>query len=149
MIAYGIAFLNILGASYFGWQIKTESAVEMSLKQQINALPTKDPVDETKMQAFAAYRHLSRNRANPLPLIRHLIPLMKEGAVATHLHWTAHPLSLTLHLELKPSTVSQELLLTLQSEFRNHKVTWQAHEEEPLKGILTMEQRTLEKQEGQ
>ena len=148
-VAYGIAFLNILGASYFGWQIKIESAIEMSLKQQINALPVKDPVDETKMQAFAAYRQLSKNRPNPLPLIRQLIPFVKEGAVATHLHWTAYPLSLTLHLELKPSTVMEQLLPMLRSEFRNHKVTWQAHEDEPLKGILAMEQHTLEKQGGQ
>ncbi len=148
-VAYGIAFLNILGASYFGAQIRTESAIEQSLKQQINDLPAKDPVDETKMQAFAAYRHMSKNRPNPLPLIRRLIPFVKEKAVPTHLHWTAHPLSLTLHLELTPSTVMEDLLPTLQSEFHNHKVTWQAHEDEPLKGILTMEQRSLEKQEEQ
>lgn len=148
-IAYGITFLNILGASYFGWQIKTEAGIEQSLKQQISNLPVKDPVDETKMQAFAAYRQVSKNQPNPLPLIRRLIPFVKEKAVATYLHWTAHPLSLTLHLEFTPSTVMEDLLPTLQSEFRNHKVTWQAHEDEPLKGILTMEQRTLEKQENQ
>ena len=120
----------------------------MSLKEQIGSLPIKDPLDEAKIQAFNAYCLLSKDRPNPLPLIRQLIPLMREEAVATYLQWTANPLRLTLHLELKPSTVAQELLLTLQSELRNHKLSWEQQEEEPLKGILTIEQRALEKQEG-
>lgn len=147
-IAYGIAVLNILGSTYFCWQIKGEFTTEMTLKQQISDLPTKDPVDEAKIQAFKAYCLLSKDRPNPLPLIRQLIPLIREEAVATHLQWTANPLRLTLHLELNPSTVAQGLLLTLRSELRNHQLTWQQQEEEPLKGILTIEQQFVEKQEG-
>ncbi|MGV8949123.1 MAG: hypothetical protein ACOH2E_07175 [Candidatus Paracaedibacter sp.] len=147
-LAYGVALLNILGGAYFGWQIKITSVKGMSLKEQIGSLPVKDPLDEAKIQAFNTYCLLSKNRPNPLPLIRQLIPLMREEAVATYLQWTANPLRLTLHLELKPSTVAQELVLTLQSELRNHKLSWEQQEEEPLKGILTIEQRALEKQEG-
>jgi len=147
-LAYGIAFLNILGTAYFSWQIKMASAIEMSLKAQIGALPVKDPVDETKIQAFKAYCLLLKDRPNPLPLIRQLVPLIREEAVATRLQWTANPLRLTLHLELNPPTVIQELLLTLRSELRAHKLTWRQQEEEPLKGILTIEQQTPEKQEG-
>lgn len=147
-LAYGIAFLNIVGTAYFGWQIKIASVKEISLKEQIGNIPIKDPLDETKMQAFKTYCLLSKDRPNPLPLIRQLIPLMREEAVATHLRWTANPLRLTLHLELKPSTVAKELLLTLQSELRNHKLSWEQQEEEPLKGILTIEQQDLGKQEG-
>jgi hypothetical protein len=147
-LAYGIAFLNILGTAYFSWQIKMASAIEMSLKAQIGALPVKDPVDETKIQAFKAYCLLLKDRPNPLPLIRQLVPLIREEAVATRLQWTANPLRLTLHLELNPPTVIQELLLTLRSELLTHKLTWRQQEEEPLKGILTIEQQTPEKQEG-
>jgi hypothetical protein len=147
-LAYGIAFLNILGSAYFGWQIKIASAKEISLKGQIGSLPIKDSLDEAKMQAFNTYCLLSKDRPNPLPLIGQLAPLMREEAVATHLRWTANPLRLTLHLELKPSTVAQELLLTLQSELRNYKLSWEQQEEEPLKGILIIEQQVLEKQEG-
>ncbi len=147
-LAYGIAFLNILGTAYFSWQIKMAAAIEMSLKAQIGALPVKDPVDETKIQAFKDYRLLLKDRPNPLPLIQQLVPLIREKAVATRLQWTANPLRLTLHLELNPPAVIQELLLTLRSELRAHKLTWRQQEEEPLKGILTIEQHTLEKQEG-
>lgn len=146
-LAYGVAFLNILGAAYFSWQIKTESVIEISLKHQINDLPPKISVDEAKMQAFVAYRHLSKNRPNPLPLIRQLAPLIREVAVATHFQWTANPLKFTLHLELNSTTVAQELLLTLRSELRNHKLAWQSQEGESLKGTLTIEPQACENQE--
>jgi|GEM_PF-2147241 len=145
--AYGIAFLNLLGTAYFGWQVKTTSAMEMTLKQQIDSLPVKDPVDEAKMQAFKTYCLLSKDRPNPLPLLRQLIPLIGGEAVATHLQWVAKPLKLTLHLELNPSTVAQKFFLTLQSKLSSHKVTWHQEEDETLKGIVTIEQYILEKQE--
>jgi hypothetical protein len=146
ILAYGIALLNILGAAYFSWQIKVGSATEITLRQQIADLPIKDPVDEAKMQAFKAYCFLSKNRPDPLPLIRQLIPLIRGKAVATHLQWTAGSLRLILHLELEPSTIGQELFLSVRSELRDHKLTWQQQEEEPQKGILTIEQQALEKE---
>lgn len=145
--AYGIAFLNLLGTAYLGWQIKIASAIETTLEQQISNLPARSPVDEAKMQAFKAYCLLSKDRSSPLPLLRQLAPLLKEEAVATHFHWMAHPFRLTLHLELKPSAVTQELLLTLQSELSRYKVSWHQQEDEPLKGVLTIEHLTPEKQE--
>ena len=137
--AYAMAFLNILGISYLSWQIKVMSATEYALKDEMNRVPIADALDETKMEAFAAYRRLSKDRPDPLSLLRQLIPLLKEEAVATYLHWTATPLNLTLHLELKSSTVVEQLLLTLRSQFQKHLLTWQADEEEPLKGTLIIE----------
>lgn len=146
--AYAITFLNVLGITYFSWQIKTMVETQHTLTHQISRLPTKDPLDETKMEAFAAYRHLSKDKPNLLSLLRQLIPLIKEQAVATHLHWTATPLNLTLHLELKPSTIVDQLLLTLRSQFQKHLLTWQAEEEEPLKGRLTIEKQSPDKQDS-
>lgn len=137
--AYAVAFLNILGISCLIWQIKVMSATEYTLTDELNRLPIADALDETKMEAFAAYRRLSKDRPDPLPLLRQLIPLLKEEAVATYLHWTALPLHLTLHLDLKPSAVGEQLLLTLRSRFQKHLLTWQADEGEPSKGILIIE----------
>lgn len=146
--AYALTLLNTIGITHFGWQIKSASEIERTLKQQINEVPTKNLADETKMEAFAAYCRLSKDRPNLLSILRQLIPLMKEEAVATHLHWTANPPTLTLHLELQSSTEAGQFLLTLRSQFRNHRLTWQAAEDEPLKGTLTIEKQIPDKQES-
>ncbi|MDF3034021.1 MAG: hypothetical protein K0R76_975 [Alphaproteobacteria bacterium] len=145
--AYAVTLLNILGVIYFSWQIKTMTETDHILKHQISLLPTKDPTDEKKMADFAAYRHLSKAKPDPLFLIRQLIPSLKGEAVATRLHWTASPLSLTLQLELKSSTIIDQLLLTLRPQFQKHALTWQAEEADPLKGRLVIEEQALGKQE--
>jgi hypothetical protein len=137
--AYAVTLLNILGIVYFSWQIKTMAETGYSLKHQISLLPTKDPTDEKKMADFAAYRHFSKDKPDPFFLLRQLIPSLKGEAVATRLHWTSSPLSLTLHLELKSSPIIDQLLLALRSQLQNYSLTWQAEEANPLKGRLVIE----------
>jgi hypothetical protein len=144
--AYILALFNFLGIAYFSWQIKAVFEQEYILKHQMSLMPSHNPLNEIKMAAFADYRRLSKDRPNPLSLIRDLPPLMKDEAVATYLHWT--PNSLTLHLELNPSTEAEKFFLTLRSHFDDYQMTWKNDENEPLKGILTMEKKTPHRMES-
>ena len=145
-VAYALTLIHTVGIAYLSWQIKGVYEQKIALTHEIALVPLKNPLDESKMDAFAAYRRLSKDRPNPLSLIRLLIPLMKDQAVATHLHWT--PNFLSLHLELSPTGESEQLFLTLRSQFLEHRVTWKAEENEPLKGILTIEKRIQKGQES-
>lgn len=144
--AYVLALVNVFGVAYFGWQIKTVFERDHILKNQISHLPIQVDLSETKMEAFADYRRLSKDRSNPLLLIRNLIPLMKNEAVATYLHWT--PNSLTLHLELSSTATADQLFLTLRSQFLDHKVLWRTEDNESLKGVLRMEKKVLQRVES-
>lgn len=137
--AYAITFLSLFGITYFSWQITVLTETKHTLKEQMSRVPKKELMDETKMEAFSAYCHLSKDKFNPLPLLRQLAPFIKGEAVATYLHWTENPLSLTLHLELIPSTIVDRFLLTLRSHLQGYLLNWQVGEEDPLKGTLTIE----------
>lgn len=102
-------------------------------------------MDERKLEAFAAYCHLSQDKPHPLSLLRQLVPLIKEEALATHLHWTDKPTTLTIHLEFKASAKVEPLLLALRSPFQEYILAWQPEEGDPLKGTLTMEKKVSHK----
>jgi hypothetical protein len=100
-VAYGLTIIPMIGIGCLSWQMKAVYEQKIALTREISLVPLKDALDESKMDAFASYRRLSKDRPNPLSFIRLLVPLMKDQAVATHLHWT--PNSLNLHLELSPT----------------------------------------------
>jgi hypothetical protein len=138
-ISSGFTLFALIANIYLGWQIYSLTEKEASLSQHISQLSSHPPVNEEKMEAFAAFRQVAR--ASPLLLshIRLLIPLLQGEAVVTHLHWTAHPFHLTLHLNLFEDTAADQLLSTFQSHFPNFKVSWQAEANPLLKGILTFD----------
>jgi hypothetical protein len=136
--AYALTFLNLLGIAYFSWQITILAEAKHILKEQLSRMPKKELMDETKMEAFAAYCHVSEGKPNPLLLFRQIAPFIKEVAVATYLHWTDNPVSLRLHLGLTPSTEVDQFLLTLRSQLQGYVLNWQAGEGDALKGILTI-----------
>jgi len=141
-IAYSFLLLNSIVIVLFCFQIKILYDQKNSLSQERSRLNASEFIDEKKLEVFAAYRQLSKDRGNPLSIIRQLIPLLKGQAVATYFHWTVD--SLTLQLELNPAVSVEQFFLTLRSQFSDYQVTWKAEENESLKGVLIMEKRLYE-----
>ena len=135
----GITLLTLAVNAYLGWQACSLLEKKASLSQHINQLASHPPVDEAKMEAFASFRQTPRAYPLLLPHVRLLAPLLQGEAVVTHLHWTANPFRLTLHLDLFEDTLADQLLSTFQSHFLNFKVSWQSEADNPLKGILTFD----------
>lgn len=138
-VVSGITFLALIVNAYLGWHIYSLTGKEETLSQQINQLSSYPPVNEARMEAFAAFRQAARVYPLLLSHTRLLIPLLQGEAVVTHLHWTANPFHLTLHLDLLEDSAADQLLSALQSHFPNFKVSWQVEANTPLKGILTFD----------
>jgi hypothetical protein len=136
--AYIVTLFTLIGIAYLGWHIKTLSDTRDKLAAQLDRLPPATPISNARMEAFRAYCHLWKDQPQLLPLLRQLSPVIKEEAVATHLHWTTDPLTLTLHLELMPSVNANQLVFKLRSNLQQYQITWQEKEDDPLKGILTL-----------
>ena len=141
-IAYSFLILNSIVIALLCFQIKILYEKKYRLSHEKGHLQASESLDERKLEAFAAYRQLSKDRGNPLFLVRQLIPVLKDQAVATYFHWTME--SLTLQLELNPTVSAEQFFLTLRSQFSDYQVTWKAEENESLKGILTLEKRLYE-----
>lgn len=146
--AYGITLLSAFGAGYFGWKIQSTSEVERSLITQISQHPAPNENNQSQIETFQAFRNLTQDRPNLLPLIRRIMPILKDSAVATYLHWKDHPENLTLQLELHPSAQIDALLLTLRSELPKHTINWKQEENEPFKGTLIFEMQPPEEEES-
>lgn len=134
-----ITLLALVANIYLGWQIYSLLEEKASLSQHISQLSSHPPVDEAKMDAFAAFQQTPRPYPLLLSHVQLLIPLLQGEAVTTHLRWTANPFHLTLHLDLMEDTLADQLLATFQSRFPNFKVSWQADADTPLKGVLTFD----------
>lgn len=144
-IVYAITLLNFLGIAYLSWHIKPLSYTFHTLTAQLGTLPTVRPMDKAKVEAFKVYCHLLKDRPHLLPLLRQLIPLLKEEATVIHLHWVDTPLSLVLYIQLTPSANADQFLLGLGSQLQGYRVVWQEKDDDPLQGILTL---TLNQQES-
>jgi hypothetical protein len=142
-VAYGLTLLNAIGIGYYSWQVKTTLEQDLILKAQVAQVSIKSPLNKAKMEAFDQYLRLAKDRPNPLTILRRLIPLMKDDAVATYLRWT--PNSLTLHLELNPLAAVDQLWVHLRAQFHDYRLTWQPEKNEPLKGVFTIEKKNLDK----
>ncbi|MBM3468808.1 MAG: hypothetical protein FJX71_05195 [Alphaproteobacteria bacterium] len=139
-IGYGIAFFNLLGSAYFGWQLTVKSSSESFFMQKVDSLSKQTSIDESKLIAFETYCRLSADRANPLILLRQLMPFFKNNAIATSLHWTSNPKSLILHLELSPATHIDPFLMTIRSRLHHYHLEWKKDEEDISKGVLRLTQ---------
>jgi len=139
--AYSLILLNVMGIAYYSWQVKAAFDQESALKNQIAHISIQNPLSEAKMEAFDHYCRLVKDRPNPLILLRRLIPLMKDDAVATYFHWT--PNALTLHLEMNPLVALDQFWLTIRSQLLDYRLIWQPEHDEPLKGVLTLEKKNL------
>jgi hypothetical protein len=146
--AYAIAFLNTIGIGYFSLKIKSTNELERALITQISQLPASNHIDEKRVETLAAFHHLTKDRPNILPLLRQLMPILRDAAVATHLQWARHPESLILHLELHPTTQIEPLLLTIRSELPNHTLTWKQAENDGLRGTLTIDKQVPNQEES-
>jgi hypothetical protein len=142
---YAFLIFNVVASSYLGWGLKNAFMEEQILKHKISIVPHKDAPDESQMKAFTIYRNTSKDTSDPLSFIKHLFPLIKEEAVATYVHWT--PDSLNLHLQLNPTTIPEQLWLTLKSQFRDHQLTWQEEENDPLRGVLIISKKNDKRSE--
>lgn len=141
-VAYSFLVINSIIMALLCFQIKVLYEQKNILSQERGRLHVSESLDEKKLEAFAAYRRLSKDRDDPLSLVRQLIPFLKDQAVATYFHWTRE--SLTLQLELNSAVSVEQFFLTLRSQFSDYQVTWKAEENESFKGILTMEKRINE-----
>jgi hypothetical protein len=140
-MCYSLAFCNTLWMAYLGWQIAFCYEQIPILKKHIAGITVTAPVNESKMEAFSQYCQITKERANPLLLLQQIVPYLKDKAVATFLHWTPH--SLNLHLELNDIEKSDSLWNVLRLHFNEYHLIWRSHENEPLKGILSIKKKQM------